>query len=147
MKSFVGYLSMISMGVIASVVLANGTLGPQGVMGALSGINAGQSASGPASGPASGTPVTPPISQAGTGNSFERGVGDDLHSYGAAGPTFKLDYASLILGLVIGVLLSSLASVPWSQIPRRSANWLVSNQANFGYGLLSIAFAALLIYY
>ncbi len=141
MKSFVGYLSMISMGVIASVVLASGTLGPQGVMGALSGFDAGQSASG------TGTAEIMPLSGAGPDVEAARGAAAELPPSGSSAPAFKLDYASLILGLVIGVLLSSLASVPWSQIPRRSANWLVSNQANFGYGLLSIAFAALLIYY
>lgn len=141
MKSFVSYLSMISMGVIASVVLANGTLGPQALLGAISATEPAPTSISPRPVPDAQAPAlgrTVPELAAGA---------DSTRDYAAASPTIKLDYASLILGLFIGVLLSSLASIPWSQIPRRIANWLVSNQANFGYGLLSIGFAALLIYY
>jgi hypothetical protein len=141
MKSFVGYLSMISMGVIASVVLANGTLGPGVLLGAISGSEPAQMI-----GPANPVNVDRSASSDRTALAQRSETGSEP-AYVSGAPSFKLDYASLILGLVIGVLLSSLASFPWSQIPRRTANWLVSNQANFGYGLLSLAFAALLIYY
>ena len=129
------------MGVIASVVLANGTLGPQALLGAIS-------ATEPAATTISANPMAdiqaPALDRA---EPLPAAASSPTRDYADASPTFKLDYASLILGLLIGVLLSSLASIPWSQIPRRIANWLVSNQANFGYGLLSIGFAALLIYY
>lgn len=113
MKSFVGYLSMLSVGLIAAVVASNGQI----TSGAFDGLSGMQSAD-----------------VAGAGGEEASGK-------------FTLDYASLILGLAIGIIIANLAAIPWAEIPKRIARWLVANQDNFGYVVLTLGLAGVLLYY
>jgi len=52
-----------------------------------------------------------------------------------------IELPSLLLGLVLGCVLSALARVSWSELPRRFTGWLLSNERSF----YRIAWAALFI--
>lgn len=63
------------------------------------------------------------------------------------GEAFALDYRSLILGTVLGVVLSSAGRLPWGDLPRRTINWIYANERKlmrFGY---AAAFLAVLLFY
>ncbi len=60
---------------------------------------------------------------------------------------FKIDSLSLLMGIILGALLTNLASMEWSRIPRRLAAWLVDNSDNFGYLAVAIVLIAIVIYY
>ena len=59
----------------------------------------------------------------------------------------NLDFASLLLGLALGLGLATLARVGWADLPRRLANWIVANTRNFavlGFGVVCAAVIVLL---
>ena len=58
-----------------------------------------------------------------------------------------VDPGSLVLGLVLGVVLSALARVSWSELPRRAVEWLLSHgHIFFRLGLVGV-FIAILVFY
>jgi hypothetical protein len=54
---------------------------------------------------------------------------------------------SLLLGLMLGCVLSALARVSWTQIPRRFANWLLYNERNFYRIAWAGLFIGILVFY
>lgn len=61
-------------------------------------------------------------------------------AFGGEGPK-TIDLASLMVGMALGLLLSAIARVSWSELPRRLANWLLTNERR----LYRIVWAALLV--
>lgn len=58
-----------------------------------------------------------------------------------------LDYRSLSIGLVIGLMLSWLARVSWAEMPRRILTWLWANERNFYRAALAMVLLGVLIFY
>jgi len=65
---------------------------------------------------------------------------------GSDGP-INIDYISLFLGIIIGAIITNLAGMEWSRIPRRVAAWIVDNTDNFSYLLAAIILVFVVIYY
>jgi hypothetical protein len=59
----------------------------------------------------------------------------------------KIDFGSLGLGLVLGVVITTIARVGWSEIPRRFVAWLVACRGTFRLLAWGLAFAAVLVLY
>lgn len=59
----------------------------------------------------------------------------------------KVDYPSLILGIFVGAITMLIATTEWSTLPTRIGNWFVRSAPAFGYILLGLGFAAIVIYY
>ena len=58
-----------------------------------------------------------------------------------------LHLGSLFIGLVLGVVLSALARVSWSELPRRFVVWLLSHERIFfRLGLVGV-FLGILVFY
>lgn len=53
----------------------------------------------------------------------------------------SIDLASLMLGLALGLLLSAVARISWSELPHRLANWMLANERR----IYRIAWAGLLV--
>ena len=64
-----------------------------------------------------------------------------------AGSAAFVDYRSLSIGLVIGLMLSWLARVSWAELPRRVIGWLWANERNFYRGALAALLLGILIFY
>ena len=60
---------------------------------------------------------------------------------------FSLDYRSLIMGTVLGVILSSVGRLPWVDLPRRAVNWIYSNERRLIRCGYAAAFLAVLLFY
>jgi len=60
---------------------------------------------------------------------------------------FVSDYRSLLLGVAIGVVLSTLARISWAEMPRRVATWLLANERNFVRLAWAAALVAVLLFY
>lgn len=58
-----------------------------------------------------------------------------------------LDYGSLLVGLVLGLILSSLARIAWGEVPRRMLAWLWRNERNIYRGAFALLLLAVLIFY
>lgn len=58
-----------------------------------------------------------------------------------------LEYRSLSIGLVVGLMLSWLARVSWAEMPRRILNWLWANERNFYRAALAAVLLGVLIFY
>lgn len=58
-----------------------------------------------------------------------------------------VDLASLLIGLVLGFVLSSLARVSWAELPGRFAGWLIHHERSFYRLVLAGLFLGILIYY
>jgi hypothetical protein len=58
-----------------------------------------------------------------------------------------LDYRSLSIGLVVGLMLSWLARLSWAEMPRRILNWLWANERNFYRVALALVLLGVLIFY
>lgn len=54
---------------------------------------------------------------------------------------------SLLLGLVLGVVLSGIARVSWSEIPRRFAGWLLQYERGFYRLALLAGLIGVLVFY
>ncbi len=53
-------------------------------------------------------------------------------SFGRVGGGFaRLDYGSLGIGLILGVVLSGIARIGWAELPRRAVGWLVARRSTF----------------
>ncbi len=76
----------------------------------------------------------------------------------APGPGFSLDAAlgaersgvhlgSLMLGLVLGLLLSALARVSWAELPRRFVSWLLRYERSFYRLALAAVLIGILVFY
>lgn len=59
----------------------------------------------------------------------------------------RIDYGSLGLGLILGVLISTFARIGWSEIPRRVASYLVARRGTFQLMAWGLAFAVVLVLY
>jgi hypothetical protein len=65
----------------------------------------------------------------------------------ASSGSFALDYRSLLLGTVVGVVLSGFARLSWTELPRRAIAWLFANERKIircGYAAILLA---VLLYY
>ncbi len=58
-----------------------------------------------------------------------------------------LDTASALVGLAAGVVLSALARVSWSELPRRTVAWLMANERNFARLAWGLLFIGILFFY
>jgi hypothetical protein len=74
-------------------------------------------------------------------------IGTTFTRLPADGTTPLLDYRSLSIGLVIGLMLSSLARLSWAEMPRRVLNWLWANERNFYRAGLAGVLLGVLIFY
>jgi hypothetical protein len=52
-----------------------------------------------------------------------------------------LDYVSVVIGLGMGVVIAVLGQIPWGELPRRAARWIMT----YGYRLRLLAWAALFV--
>jgi hypothetical protein len=74
-------------------------------------------------------------------------VGASLTRFPAGDATPLLDYRSLSIGLIIGLMLSWLARLSWAEMPRRILNWLWANERNFYRAGLALVLVGVLIFY
>ena len=63
------------------------------------------------------------------------------------GRGFTLDYGSLIIGLVLGVLLSIAGRLPLAELPRIFVHWLINNERNFYRAGMAAVLLAILVFY
>ena len=61
--------------------------------------------------------------------------------------TGGLDFRSLLIGLLFGLMLSNLARLPWAEFPRRFVAWLISHEHNLYYAMVASVLVAVLIFY
>jgi hypothetical protein len=74
-------------------------------------------------------------------------VGAGLFRVPTDGSAPLLDYRSLSIGLIIGLMLSWLARISWAEMPRRMLNWLWANERNFYRGALALVLLGILVFY
>jgi hypothetical protein len=74
-------------------------------------------------------------------------VGAGFFRVPADGSAPLLDYRSLSIGLIIGLMLSWLARISWAEMPRRMLNWLWANERNFYRGALALVLLGILVFY
>ncbi len=58
-----------------------------------------------------------------------------------------LHLSSLLLGLVLGIVLSALARISWSELPRRFVGWLLEYERSFYRLALAAIFIGILVFY
>jgi hypothetical protein len=58
-----------------------------------------------------------------------------------------LHVGSLLIGLVLGFLLSAMARVSWTQLPRRFVGWLMQYERSFYRLALACLFIGILVFY
>ena len=73
-------------------------------------------------------------------------VATDGMAHGSAGVT-GLDYRSMLIGLLLGLLLSNLSRVAWTDLPRRAVVWVLDNERNLLRGAMAAMFVGVLIFY
>lgn len=61
--------------------------------------------------------------------------------------TGDLDTRSFFVGIAAGVVLSALARVSWSELPRRTVTWLMANERNFARLAWGLLFIGILFFY
>ena len=54
---------------------------------------------------------------------------------------------SLLIGLVLGIVMSALARVSWAELPRRFVGWLLHHERSFYRLTLAGLFIAVLLFY
>jgi hypothetical protein len=59
----------------------------------------------------------------------------------------KLQFDSLLLGMVLGLFLGTLGRYNWADIPRRMVTWLLIRERQFFYYLLIGGCVAVLLFY
>lgn len=70
-----------------------------------------------------------------------------LQDFSGAGDALRIDFASLLIGLVLGIVLSALARVSWSELPSRCVRWLLDHERSF-YRLAMVGvFLGILFFY
>lgn len=57
------------------------------------------------------------------------------------------DFASVVAGVMLGLLIGTIARFEWSDIPRRVINWVLVRERQFYYGALLSAGLAIIILY
>lgn len=73
------------------------------------------------------------------------GAGLSLSALGI--DTGGVHLGSLLIGLVLGVVLSALARVSWSELPRRFVGWLLHHERSFYRLTLAGLFIGVLLFY
>jgi hypothetical protein len=69
-------------------------------------------------------------------------------AHGPAGNAAPLvDYRSLSIGLIVGLMLSSLARLSWAEMPRRILNWVWANERNIYRAALAAVMIGIIIFY
>lgn len=69
-------------------------------------------------------------------------------THGPAGEAAPfVDYRSLSIGLIVGLMLSSLARLSWSEMPRRILNWVWANERNIYRAALAAVMIGIIIFY
>jgi hypothetical protein len=58
-----------------------------------------------------------------------------------------LDYASVVIGLGIGVVIAVLGQIPWGELPRRMAQWVLDRAPRLRLIAWAVLFAAVLIFF
>lgn len=58
-----------------------------------------------------------------------------------------IDFWSLLVGLLLGLVLANLSRISWTNIPRRVVNWVLSQEQNLVYGGIAAVLIAILIFY
>ncbi len=61
--------------------------------------------------------------------------------------TGGLEFRSLLIGLLLGLMLSNLSRVPWAEFPRRIVAWVLSYEHNFFYAGVATVLVIILIFY
>ena len=59
----------------------------------------------------------------------------------------RIDLPSLLIGMVIGCLLSAMARISWSELPGRLAHFILHHERNFYRIAVAGALVAVLVYY
>lgn len=65
----------------------------------------------------------------------------------SAGSSAVFDFRSMLIGLLLGVTFSNLSRVPWLDLPRRAATWVVDNERNLYRAALAVMFVGVLMFY
>jgi hypothetical protein len=69
------------------------------------------------------------------------------HMNPGGGPQGTLQFESVLIGLLLGLLIGAVARYDWADIPRRMVNWVLIRERQLFYGaLLSIGLAILVLY-
>ncbi|MCH9765743.1 MAG: hypothetical protein K0U34_07105 [Alphaproteobacteria bacterium] len=58
-----------------------------------------------------------------------------------------LDFRSMLIGLMIGLVLSNLTRVPWGELPRRAVAWVLHHERNLYRAALAAMFVGVLLFY
>lgn len=80
------------------------------------------------------------------------GSGSDLSLIDAMAMDMSADgrglhLGSLMIGLVLGIVLSALARVSWSELPRRCVEWIIRYERSFYRLALAGILVGVLVYY
>lgn len=78
----------------------------------------------------------------GSGSSTEFSF-DEVMGSGSAG----VHLGSLLIGMVLGILLSAVARVSWAELPHRFVGWLLAYERVFYRLVLAGVFIGILLYY
>lgn len=73
--------------------------------------------------------------------------GDGLAARGVLDRSFRLDYPSLLLGLVLGVVIAAAARLSWTDMPRRMVLWMVANERNFYRVAVGAVMVGVILFY
>lgn len=65
---------------------------------------------------------------------------------GAPGASW-LDFRSMLIGLLLGLMLSNLSRVPWADLPRLIVSWVLSHSHRFEYATVATILVAIIIFY
>ncbi|MGE0024185.1 MAG: hypothetical protein AB7S70_11215 [Hyphomicrobium sp.] len=77
-----------------------------------------------------------------------QGTGSPLAIEGVLGSEAGgVHLGSLLIGLVLGIVLSAVARVSWSELPRRCAGWLLAHERGFYRLTLAGVLVAVLVFY
>lgn len=66
---------------------------------------------------------------------------------GADRPGGGVHLGSLLLGLVLGLMLSALARVSWAELPRRFIGWMLAHERSFYRLALAGVLLAVVVFY
>ncbi|MCC7252774.1 hypothetical protein [Hyphomicrobium sp.] len=76
------------------------------------------------------------------------GTATDFSFDGATGiGATGVHLGSLLIGMVLGIVLSALARVSWAELPRRFAGWLLAYERAFYRLALAGVFVGILLFY
>ena len=64
-----------------------------------------------------------------------------------SGHTGGVHLGSLLMGLVLGAVLSALARVSWTELPRRFIGWMLTHERGFYRLVIAAAFVGVLVFY